>query len=376
MVMLHGQESLTFMERVSRLNLWIIGLVLTLSCVGFVLLYSAGGGSFAPWAQSQAIKFLLGFVCMIGIACLDINDLMRYAYIAYGVALVLLIAVHIFGMIGMGAQRWINLGFIRLQPSELMKISLVLTLACYYHRLSLEEIESPKFLIAPLLLIFIPALLVLKQPDLGTTLLLVAIGISIMFAAGVRIQYFVVAFITLIGSLPVVWSLLRTYQKQRVLTFLNPEKDPLGSGYHIMQSKIALGSGGVFGKGFLQGTQSHLNFLPEKQTDFIFTMFCEEFGLVGAIGLIAIYALLIFQCLMISVRCRSSFGRLMGFGMAMSLFVYVFINMAMVIGLVPVVGIPLPFVSYGGTSLITLMVGFGLLLNVDVHQEMKIPRYS
>ena len=374
--MLHKQESLTFIERAKRLNFWIIGLIALLSFAGFVLLYSAGGASFSPWAQPQILKFILGFTLMLFVACIDINHLIKYAYVAYGISLLLLIAVHVFGMIGMGAQRWISLGVIRLQPSELMKISLVLTLACYYHRLSLEDIESPRFLLIPLALIFIPSLLVLKQPDLGTTLLLVAIGISLMFVAGVRVWYFVAAFGGLLGSLPIAWGFLRAYQKKRILTFLNPEEDPLGSGYHILQSKIALGSGGLFGKGFLKGTQSHLNFLPEKQTDFIFTMFCEEFGLIGAIGLLSIYALLIFQCLVIAVRCRSSFGRLVSFGIAMSLFVYVFINMSMVIGLVPVVGVPLPFVSYGGTSLITLLIGFGILLNADVHQELKIPRYS
>lgn len=373
--MLKPMESLTFMERFKRLNLTVIGLVFLLSCVGFMLLYSAGGGSFSPWARPQILKFVVGFSLMFCVACMNINYILRYAYITYGVALLLLILVHVFGMIGMGAQRWISFGLIRLQPSELMKISLILTLACYYHRLSLEDIEAPRFILMPLILIFLPAALVLKQPDLGTTILLVIIGVSIMFAAGVKVRYFVTAFVGSLLSMPLVWGFLRPYQKKRVLTFLEPEQDPLGSGYHIMQSKIALGSGGVFGKGFLKGSQSHLNFLPEKQTDFIFTMFCEEFGLVGALGLLTIYILLIVQCLLIAMRCRSSFARLVAFGIAMSLFIYVFINVSMVIGLVPVVGVPLPFVSYGGTSLITLLIGFGLLLNADVYQEVKIPRY-
>lgn len=370
------EQSLTWQQKIKDLNFSIIGLICLLSFIGFILLYSAGGGSFSPWAFSQMTKFVVGFALMIVVALLDANLLMRYAYIIYGTALVLLVLVQIFGMIGMGAQRWISVGFFRLQPSELMKIGLVLTLACYYHRLTLEEIESPQFLWGPLLFIFVPAILVLKQPDLGTTVLLIIIGISLMFVAGAKLWYFVGAFGGLLATLPVMWGFLKTYQKKRILTFINPEEDPLGSGYHILQSKIALGSGGVFGKGFLKGTQSHLNFLPEKQTDFIFTMFCEEFGLVGAFILITLYGLLIFQCLMIAVRCRSAFGRLLAFGMGMSLFIYVFINMAMVIGLVPVVGVPLPFISYGGTSLITLMVGVGLLLNADLNQSLKIPRYQ
>ena len=370
------QESFTFFDRLERLNWAVIGLVSLLSCIGFFLLYSAGGGDFSVWAQPQLLKFFLGFSLMILVACIDIKNIMKYAYAAYGFALVLLILVHIFGMIGMGAQRWISFGVIRLQPSELMKISLVMALACYYHRQSLEDVQSPGSMLVPLVLIFAPAVLVLKQPDLGTTILLVIIGLSIMFIAGVRLWYFIAAFGSIIISGPIAWGFLRDYQKKRILTFLDPEQDPLGSGYHILQSKIALGSGGMFGKGFLKGTQSHLNFLPEKQTDFIFTMFCEEFGLMGAITLLGIYALLIFQCLMICMRCRRCFARLMSFGITMSLFIYVFINMSMVIGLVPVVGVPLPFISYGGTSLLTLLIGFGLILNADVHQELKIQRYE
>lgn len=374
--MLYENNTLTFVDKVKDLNFSIIGLITLLSFIGFALLYSAGGGSLSPWALSQMVKFFVGFVLMIGVALLNTNLLMRYAYVIYGVTLLLLVLVQIFGMIGMGAQRWISVGFFRLQPSEIMKIALVLALGCYYHRLSVEDIQSPRFLVAPLLFIFVPALLVLKQPDLGTAVLLMIIGISLMFVAGVKLWYFLTAFGGLLVSMPIVWGFLKTYQKKRILTFINPEQDPLGSGYHILQSKIALGSGGVFGKGFLKGTQSHLNFLPEKQTDFIFTMFCEEFGLIGAFVLVTLYGLLIFQCLMIAVQCRSAFTRLLSFGIGMSLFIYVFINMSMVTGLVPVVGVPLPFISYGGTSLITLMVGIGILLNADLNQSLKIPRYQ
>lgn len=368
-------ESMTLRDKLHNLNFTVIGLVTLLSCIGFCVLYSAGGGSLSPWAQSQMVKFLIGFICMIGLAVLDIRLLMKYAYGFYGVALILLILVHVIGMVGMGAQRWIGIGWLRLQPSELMKIGLILTLACYYHRRSLEEIQHIRFVWLPLSLIFVPAILVLKQPDLGTTVLLVIIGTSLLFVAGVRLWYFIAAFGGVLISLPIAWGFLHTYQKKRILTFLNPEQDPLGAGYHILQSKIALGSGGILGKGFLKGTQSHLNFLPEKQTDFIFTMFCEEFGLVGALVLVVLYGFLIFHCLLIALQCRSAFTRLMSFGVAISLFIYVFINMAMVIGLVPVVGVPLPFISYGGTSLITLLVGVGLLLNADLNKNLKMLRY-
>lgn len=369
-------EPLSFLEKIKRFNYSIMGLVLLLVLIGFCLLYSAGGGSLDPWVRSQAVKFSMGIVFMLGIAFLDVRFFLKYAYIVYGFVLLLLILVHVSGVIGMGAQRWIGIGPLRLQPSELMKVSLIVVLGCYYHRLSLEEAQQVRFSLIPLGLIILPTALVLKQPDLGTALLLVSIGVSIVFVAGMRLRYFIGAFFAFLGSLPIIWQFLHEYQKKRVLTFLNPEADPLGSGYHILQSKIALGSGGIFGKGFLHGTQSHLNFLPEKQTDFIFTMFCEEFGLIGAIGLLLVYGLLVFQCMMVSVRSRSSFGRLAGFGVAMSFFVYIFINIAMVIGLVPVVGVPLPFISYGGTSLITLLLSVGIILNIDMHQDCKIPRYS
>jgi len=276
----------------------------------------------------------------------------------------------------MGAQRWLNLYVIKLQPSELMRISLVLALACYFHRVSLEETRQFTFLIPPLILILLPVLLVLKQPDLGTALLLMMIGISMLFAVGVKLRYFIAGCVGFIACIPVAWHfLLHDYQKRRILTFLNPENDPLGSGYHIMQSKIALGSGGIFGKGFMKGTQSHLNFLPEKQTDFIFTMFCEEFGMVGAVGLLLLYAILVALGLIISLRVQNKFGRLVSFGVTMTMLTYVFINMAMVMGLVPVVGVPLPMVSYGGTAMITLMMGFGLLLNADLYRDWRLPRY-
>tara|TARA_R110002050_G_scaffold847_3_gene5910 strand:- start:4509 stop:5627 length:1119 start_codon:yes stop_codon:yes gene_type:complete len=369
-------EHIKVFEKLKNLNYFLIIMISSLSFLGFALLYSAGGGSFLPWAQPQIIRFFIGFVLMIFVAIVNLRVILNYAYAFYGLSFILLVAVEVFGMVGMGAQRWIDIGFLRIQPSELMKIGLVLALACYYHRLGTEEVRHFKFMLVPLALIVAPSILVLKQPDLGTTLLLVMIGVSIIFAAGAKARYFVIAGLTFLGSIPFAWNFLHDYQKNRVMTFLNPEQDPLGAGYHILQSKIALGSGGLTGKGFLKGTQSHLNFLPEKQTDFIFTMFCEEFGLIGALALITVYMTLIFYCLVIAIRCRNRFGQLLVFGITMTLFIYVFINIAMVIGLVPVVGVPLPLVSYGGTSLITLLLGFGLLLNADVHQEFKLPRYD
>ena len=275
----------------------------------------------------------------------------------------------------MGAQRWISLGFFNVQPSELMKVAMVLALARYFHGGSIEDVGRFMYLLPPAAMVAVPAVLILRQPDLGTTLMLGLASLAIFFAAGVRMWKFAVLGGLGLVSAPVAWfMLLREYQKQRILTFINPESDTLGSGYHIIQSKIALGSGGMFGKGFMQGTQSHLNFLPEKQTDFIFTMLAEEFGMVGGLTLIALYTLLLLYGLVISMSSRNHFGRLVGIGVTMTFFLYIFINVAMVMGLIPVVGVPLPLVSYGGTAMLTLMFGFGLLLCVHIHRDLTIGR--
>jgi len=283
--------------------------------------------------------------------------------------------VEVIGVVGMGAQRWVDLGLFQLQPSEVMKIALVLALARFYHGIALEEVGRIRWLVVPMVLIMVPVALVMRQPDLGTAILLLATATAILLLAGVRMWKFAVLFGTILAAIPIAWRfMLHGYQKDRVLTYLNPERDPLGAGYHIMQSKIALGSGGLFGKGFMQGTQSHLAFLPERQTDFIFTMLAEEFGLIGCLGLLSLYILVIVYGYAIALRSRNQFGRLLATGMITTFFLYVFINMAMVMGLIPVVGVPLPLVSYGGTSMMSLLIGFGLILSVYVHRDVVIAR--
>jgi rod shape determining protein RodA len=287
---------------------------------------------------------------------------------------VLLVAVDVVGEIGMGAQRWIDLGIIQLQPSEVMKIAIVLALARYFHGASYEDVGRPIYLIVPILMILVPVALVMKQPDLGTAMMLLMVGGALFFLAGVRLWKFAVVIAAGIGCVPVAWQFLHEYQRNRVLIFMNPESDPLGTGYHITQSKIALGSGGLMGKGFLMGTQSHLSFLPERQTDFIFTMLAEELGMVGGITLLLLYSLLIAYGLIIAMRCRNQFGRLVGLGVSTNMFLYVFINIAMVMGLIPVVGVPLPLISYGGTAMLTVLFGFGLVMSVYIHRDLRLSR--
>ncbi len=369
-----GEPTLTFWQKIWHIN-WLFVLVICLTAsVGFGMLYSAAGGNIDPWASRQIVRFGIGFVLMLCVALVDIRIWLRYAYFIYMGALLLLIAVEIAGTIGMGAQRWINLGVFSVQPSEIMKIALVLALARYFHSVRMEEIYRPTRLIIPFLLVLVPAGLVLRQPDLGTAGLMILGSGAIFFAAGVRMWKFGLVLVTGIAALPIGWQFLRDYQKQRVLTFLNPEQDPLGSGYHIIQSKIALGSGGLFGKGFMAGTQSHLSFLPEMQTDFIFTMLAEEQGLMGALGLLFLYGIILIYGYVFSASCRNQFGRLVSIGITTTFFLYVFINIAMVTGLIPVVGVPLPLISYGGTAMLTLMIGFGLLIGVHINREVLIGR--
>lgn len=362
-------------QKLLHLHWLFVALVALIACIGFAMLYSAGGGDLDPWASRQMVRFGVGFAGMIIVALTDIRLWLRYAYAFYVLVLILLVAVEVAGFVGMGAQRWISFGIFNLQPSELMKLALVLALARYFHGGSIEDVGRISFLIPPILMIGLPAALIVRQPDLGTTLMLGLGGIAIFFAAGVRIWKFVLLGGIVLISAPVAWfTLLRDYQKQRILTFINPESDTLGSGYHIIQSKIALGSGGMFGKGYMLGTQSHLNFLPEKQTDFIFTMLAEEFGMVGGLTLIGLYTLLLAYGFFIAMSSRNHFGRLVAMGVTVTFFLYVFINIAMVMGLIPVVGVPLPLVSYGGTAMLSLMFGFGLLLCVHIHREQTIGR--
>ncbi len=365
---------LTLGQKIWSINWGMVLLVVMIFSVGFAMLFSAGNGNIDPWASRQAVRFGGGLLIMLVVALIDIRLWFRYAYALYFIALFLLVAVEVMGTVGMGAQRWIDLKVIQLQPSEVMKVCLILALARYFNGVSVEDIGRPTFLLLPLMLIAAPAALVLKQPDLGTTVMLVMAAGAVFFCAGVRLWKFAIVGAAGLAAIPIGWQLLHDYQKARVMTFMNPETDPLGTGYHIMQAMIALGSGGMFGKGFLMGSQSHLNFLPEKQTDFIFTMLAEEFGMVGGLGLIGLYILLIIYGIAISLRSRNQFGRLLAIGLTTNLFLYVFINIAMVMGLIPVVGVPLPLISYGGTAMLTVMVGLGLVISVYIHRDTFISR--
>ncbi|MCE3231710.1 MAG: cell wall shape-determining protein [Alphaproteobacteria bacterium] len=355
-----------------QINPWVIGLLILIASIGFLMLYSAANGNMAPWAWKQMLRFSIGFVIMFVVALVDSRTWMAYAYPLYAVSLLLLLGVEVMGFMGKGAIRWIDLYIIQLQPSELMKIALILALGRYFHKRTLEEIRRLPTLAFPLALILMPTLLAMRQPDLGTAIILILCGSTIFFAAGVQWWKFAITGGSVLAAIPALWTLLHDYQKKRVLTFLNPENDPTNSGYHITQSKIALGSGGITGKGFLQGTQSHLNFLPEKQTDFIFTMFSEEFGLIGGIALLALYSALLAYGFQVAMASRNSFGRLVAIGMTTTVFLYVFINMAMVMGMLPVVGIPLPLISYGGTALLTLLIGQGLIFSVAIHHNVRM----
>ena len=363
----------TLQDKLWQMSWSLVLLVVCLFGFGFAILYSAANGDVMLWAEPQFKRFVIGMVLMIGIAMIDIRILMRYAYIFYLAVLLLLILVEVRGVIGGGAQRWIDLGVISLQPSELMKPAVVLVLARYFHGLGLDEIGSPLSLLAPIAMVLLPVGMIIVQPDLGTALLIVMGSTAMFFVAGVRIWKFIVVGILGLAAVPVAWSFMHEYQRDRIRIFLNPEQDPLGAGYHIMQSKIALGSGGLFGKGFMEGTQSHLSFLPERQTDFIFTMLAEELGMVGGLALLGLYCLVVVHGYAIAFRCRHQFGRLVAMGITSTFFLYFFINIAMVMGLLPVVGLPLPLVSYGGTALLTLMLCIGLLLNVFVHRDVQMP---
>ena len=367
---------LTLLDKLRQLAWPFVGLVLLVGLVGYGVLYSAAGGSPEPWASRHLVRLALGVTLLLAIAMIDVRFWFRWAYAIYGVALVGLIAVDVAGSTNMGAQRWLEVGSFQLQPSEVMKIGLVLALARYFHSAHLEQVAQPLYLVVPLVLIVLPALLVLKQPDLGTAIMLLAAGTMVLFAVGVRWWKFALVIGGTLLALPVLWQQLHDYQKRRVLTFLDPERDPLGAGYHIIQSKIALGSGGLWGKGFLQGTQSQLQFLPEKHTDFVFTMLAEEAGLLGGLGLLLLFVLLLGYGFVFMLRSRSHFGRLLTLGISGTMFLYVFINIAMVTGLIPVVGVPLPLVSYGGTAMMTILTGFGLMLSSDVHREVTIPRFQ
>ena len=303
------QQEMTLLQKLRNVNWLLVLLICVTASYGFAMLYSAAGGSVDPWVTRQSARFGMGLAMMLFVAMVDLRFWMRIAYPFYGLALCLLIAVDVIGTIGGGAQRWLSLGFVSLQPSELMKVALILTLARYYHGLTPEDVGRLRYLFQPFLLMLMPVGLVVIQPDLGTAILLLMGGLTVMLLAGVRWWVFGTLAAGALAAMPVFWANLRDYQKDRVFTFLNPERDPLGTGYHIMQSKIALGSGGVWGKGFMQGTQSHLNFLPEKQTDFIFTTLAEEMGMVGGLLLIALYIGILILGFAIALRARHTLGR-------------------------------------------------------------------
>ena len=362
-------------RKVLYLNWALILLLVAVASVGFLMLYSVAGGQLSQWAEPQIKRFALGFVAMFTVALVPIWFWRNMSGVAFGVSILLLLYVEFFGTVGMGAQRWIDLGFMRLQPSELTKITLVMILAAYYDWLDLSKKSQPLYVLIPLIIIALPVMLTLRQPDLGTALLLLMGGGAVMFVAGVHWAYFAGVIALGVGAVSAVfasrgtaWQLLQNYQYRRIDTFLDPSNDPLGAGYHITQSQIALGSGGWTGRGFMEGTQSRLNFLPEKHTDFIFTTLAEEFGFVGAASLLSLYILILVFCIATAMQHRDRYASLLVMGIAVAFFLYFAINMAMVMGLAPVVGVPLPLVSYGGSAMLVLMVAFGLVQSAHIHR--------
>ena len=369
----------TGLRKIFHLNWALVLLLAAASSVGFLMLYSVSGGSFSPWAEPQMQRFALGIALMLIVAMVPIWLWRNLSGLAYLVSLALLGVVEVFGATGMGAQRWIDLGFIRLQPSELSKIAIVMILAAYYDWLPLHKTSKPLWVLIPVILILIPVGFVINQPDLGTALLILVTGGSVMFLAGVSWTYFASVIAIGIASVTAVfrsrgtdWQLIKDYQFRRIDTFLDPASDPLGAGYHITQSKIALGSGGWTGRGYMQGTQSRLNFLPEKHTDFIFTTLAEEFGFVGGISLLLIYVLIIIFCVSSALKNKDRFSALLIMGISMTFFLFFSVNMSMVMGLAPVVGVPLPLVSYGGSAMLVLLLAFGLVQSAHVHRPRGV----
>lgn len=362
-------------RKVLYVNWPLVLLLSAVACVGFLMLYSVAGGTFQPWAEPQMRRYALGLAAMFAVAMVPIWFWRNMAVLAYLGAFALLVFVEFFGTVGMGAQRWIDLGFMRLQPSELMKITMVMLLAAYYDWLPLRKTSHPFWVLVPVLIILAPTAFVLIQPDLGTALLLIMAGGLLMFVAGVHWAYFATVIAAGVGGIYTVflsrgteWQLLKDYQFRRIDTFLDPSSDPLGAGYHITQAKIAMGSGGWTGKGFMQGTQSRLNFLPEKHTDFIFNTLAEEFGFIGGVSLLALYVLVLLFCIFSALQNRDRFSSLLTLGIGLTFFLFFAVNMSMVMGLAPVVGVPLPLVSYGGSAMLVLMVAFGLVQSAHIHR--------
>ena len=365
-------SELTFVQKVKNLDFILLFSIILLSIISLFVMYSTDGGEILYHTKSHFLKLLVFFPLMLVISFFNIKFWHVTSYIFYFIIIILLVWASINGVKASGSQRWINLYFIVLQPSELMKIAVILCLAKYYHRLKIDSVNSSINIVVALTIIIVPIILVLSQPDLGTSILIASSGLIILWLGGVRIKYFFISFVTFLISLPFIISFLKPYQKLRILTFLNPDRDPLGAGYQIIQSKIAIGSGGLSGKGFLKGTQSYLEFLPEKHTDFIFTLFSEEFGFFGSIFLLIIYIVIISRIIRIGAISRSNFAKLFCFGFAFAIFIYIVVNLSMVLGLLPIVGSPLPIMSYGGSSMLATMVGFGIVLSAKINHKQTI----
>ena len=366
------KKNLNIIDKILAFDFTLLFLILLLGAISLFAMYSSERGNFSYHTQGQLYRFFTFFLFFIVISFLNINYIHKSAYLFYLIILILLLAVDSFGITASGSKRWINLFFINLQPSELMKVSLIVFLARYYYKIPSQNINNIKHIFIPFLSFMIPVFLVIKQPDLGTAVLIAITGLIVIWLTGFRIKYFLYSSFFFICLIPVGISFLQPYQKSRILTFLNPERDPLGAGYQIIQSKIAVGSGGIFGKGFLQGSQSYLDYLPEKHTDFIFTLFSEEFGFVGSLVLLIIYALIIYRISKIGSESKNNFAKLFCFGFAAAFFVYVTVNMSMVLGLLPIVGAPLPIMSYGGSSMLSIMIGLGIVMSCRIHNQEDI----
>ena len=365
-------NELTFWQKVKELDYILLTSVLLLSILSLFVMYSTDGGEILFHTKSHFSKIIIFFPLMIFIAFFNIKWWHNLSYLFYLAVIILLIYVSFFGIKSSGSRRWMDLYLFNLQPSELMKIAIILCLAKYYHRIKIENVNSITSIMTVVTIILIPIIMVLSQPDLGTSILIAASGLIVLWLGGVKIKYFIYSFIVFLISLPFVISFLKPYQKLRILTFLDPDRDPLGAGYQIIQSKIAIGSGGLDGKGFLKGTQSYLDFLPEKHTDFIFTLFSEEFGFIGSVALLILYSIIIIRILRIGAISRSNFSRLFCFGFAFAIFIYIVVNLSMVLGLLPIVGSPLPIMSYGGSSMLATMIGFGIVLSAKINHKQMI----
>ena len=367
-----NSSSYSFFDKLKAVDYFLIIIVAIIGSISVLSIYSTESGNFSFYTKNHLTRFLVFFSMFLVLSFVRVSVWYRQAYIFYILGILLLLLVIFFGISASGSKRWINFFIMNLQPSELMKIAIIVCFARYYHRIQSSDIQSYKYLLQPIILLLIPCYLVITQPDLGTAILIAGSGLAIIWLAGLNLKYFVYSGLILLVSLPFVISFLKPYQKSRILTFFNPDRDPLGAGYQIIQSKIAIGSGGFLGKGFLQGTQSYLEFLPEKHTDFIFTLFSEEFGFVGSMVLILLYALLIYRIIRIGFSSRSFFAKLYCFGFASGLFLYIFVNIAMVLGLLPIVGAPLPIMSYGGSSMLSIMLGLSIVMSCKIYSRDPI----